>query len=192
MYPGNVIQSYYNNANSAKVYGAEMEYRINIGAILKKDSIRFLNNLTLFSNLSLIHSEVNVKGIDDGVPEIRPMQGQAPYIINTGLSYIDNINNFSFTCMLNRVGHRLYIVGSNIVANRWENPRTVLDLQATKSLLKNKLELRFNIRDLLHQDGIIYYKGTNRKNNAYRKGDDYVNFSRNFGTTFSFVVGYKF
>ena len=192
MLAGNAIQVYYKNANFAKVYGAEMEYRINVGSILKKDSIKFLNNLNLFSNLSLINSEVNVKGIDNGVPDTRQMQGQAPYIINAGISYVDNKNNFSSTIMLNRVGHRLYIVGSNIIPNRWENPRSIIDLQFTKSFYKNKLEIRFNIRDLLHQDLIYYYKGTNRSNNAFDSKVDYVNFERNFGSSYSFVISYKF
>ena len=192
MLAGNSIQVYYKNANFAKVFGAEMEYRINVGSILKKDSIKFLNNLNLFSNLSLINSEVNVKGIDNGVPDTRQMQGQAPYIINAGISYVDNKNNFSSTIMLNRVGHRLYIVGSNIIPNRWENPRSIIDLQFTKSFYKNKLEIRFNVRDLLHQDLIYYYKGTNRANNAFDSKVDYVNFERNFGSSYSFVISYKF
>jgi len=192
MLAGNSIQVYYKNANFAKVFGAEMEYRINLGSILKKDSIKFLSNLNLFSNLSLINSEVNVKGIDNGVPDTRQMQGQAPYIINAGISYVDNKNNFSSTIMLNRVGHRLYIVGSNIIPNRWENPRSIIDLQFTKSFYKNKLDIRFNIRDLLHQDLIYYYKGTSRANNAFDSKVDYVNFERNFGSSYSFVISYKF
>jgi TonB-dependent receptor len=192
MLAGNAIQVYYKNANFATVYGSELEYRINLGAILKKDSIKWLNNLVLFSNLSLIKSEVNVKGIDENVPDTRPMQGQAPYIINAGISYIDNENDFSVTAMFNKVGHRLYIVGSNIIPNRWENPRTVIDLQFTKSFLKNRLELRLNVRDILHQNLIYYYKGTNRSSNAYEKDVDYINFDRTFGSTYSFVVGYKF
>ncbi len=192
MLAGNAIQVYYKNANFANVFGAEMEYRINVGSILKKDSIKFLNNLNLFSNLSLINSEVNVKGIDDGVPDTRPMQGQAPYIINAGISYVDNKNNFSSSIMINRVGHRLYIVGSNIIPNRWENPRSVIDLQLTKSLFKNKLEIKFNIKDLLHQDLIYYYKGTNRTNDSYDSKVDYINFERNFGSSYSFVISFKF
>ena len=192
MIGGSENQIYYRNANFANVYGAELEYRVNLGAILKKDSSEFLNNLSLFSNLSLIKSIDNVKGINDKVPDTRTMQGQAPYIINGGLSYIDNKRYFSFTAMVNRVGERLYIVGNDYVIDRWENSRTVIDLQATKSFLKNRLELRFNVKDLLHQDYIIYYKGTDRKSNVYDAKVDYVNFKRNFGSTYTFIVTYKF
>ncbi len=192
MLGGSENQIYYRNANFAKVYGGELEYRVNVGAILKKDSIKFLNNLNLFSNLSLIKSEVDVKGINNKVPDTRTMQGQAPYIINAGITYIDLKNGFSITGMVNRVGERIYIVGNEQIANRWENARTVIDLQATKSFLKNKLEIRINVKDLLHKDYIIYYKGNDRKSNAYNSKVDYVNFKRNFGSTFSFIVSYKF
>lgn len=192
MLNGSENQIYFRNANYANVYGAELEYRINIGAILKTDSIKFLNNLNLFSNLSLIKSEVDVKDINSKVPDKRTMQGQAPYIINTGISYVDNENGFSITGMVNRVGERIYIVGNDQIADRWENARTMIDLQATKTFLKNKLEIRFNIKDLLHQDYVIYYKGTNRKSNAFDPKVDFTNFRRNYGSTYSFVVSYKF
>lgn len=189
---GSENQIYYRNANFAKVYGGELEYRVNVGAILKTDSSRFLNNLNLFSNLSLIKSTVNVAGINSAVPDTRTMQGQAPYVINAGISYVDNKDNYSLTAMVNRVGQRIYIVGNEIVANRWENARTVLDLQATKSFFKNRLEIRFNLKDLFHKDYIIYYKGNNRKGNAYDSKVDFVNFKRNYGSTYSFLISYKF
>ncbi len=192
MLGGSESQIYYKNANYAEVTGGELEYRVNLGAILKKDSSKFLNNLSLFSNLSLIKSVVNVVGINNKVPGTRTMQGQAPYIINTGISYVDNKNNFSFTAMINRVGERIYIVGNEQIANRWENARTVFDIQATKSFWKNRLEIRFNIKDLFHQNWVIYYKGTDRKNNAYDSKLDFVNFQRNFGSTYSFLIGFKF
>jgi TonB-dependent receptor len=192
MMAGNESQIYYRNANFASIYGGELEYRVNIGAILKQDSIKFLNNLNLFSNLSLIKSEVNVKGFNSSVPDTRTMQGQAPYVINAGISYIDNENNFSVTGMVNRVGERIWIVGNEIDGNRWERARTVLDLQATKSFFKNRLEIRINVKDLLHNDYFIYYKGNDRKSNVYDPKVDYVNFKRNYGSTYSFVISYRF
>lgn len=189
---GQENQIIYRNANYGNLYGGELEYRVNLGAILKKDSVRFLSNLTLFTNLSLIKSVVDVKGINDKVPDKREMQGQAPYVINGGISYIDQKYNFSATAMVNRVGQRIYIVGNDQYPNRWENARTVIDLQLTKSFLKNRLELRFNVKDLLHQNWVVYYKGNDRKKNAYDKDVDYVNFQRNYGSTYSFVLSYKF
>lgn len=185
-------QIYYRNANFGHVYGGELEFRVNLGAVLRKDSVKFLNNLTVFSNLSLIKSEVNVEGINPAVPNTRPMQGQAPYLLNAGISYIDNERAYSITAMVNRVGERIYIVGNDIIPNRWENARTIVDLQFTKSFLKNRLELRFNIKDLLHPDWVVYYKGSDREKNSYQKDVDYVNFKRNYGTTYSFLVSYKF
>lgn len=182
----------YKNANFAQVYGAEIEYRLNIGNLLKKDSSRFLSNLTLFSNLSLIKSEVNVKGLNPAVPDTREMQGQAPYIINSGISYIDTKYFFSLTVMLNKVGEKIYLVGNETIPDRWENSRTVLDLQVTKSFLKNRLEIRLNIKDLLQQDWIIYYKGNGRTDNFYNSAIDFTNFKRNFGSTYSFNISYKF
>lgn len=64
------------------------------------------------------------------------MQGQALYLLNAGISYIDNERAYSITAMVNRVGERIYIVGNDIIPNRWENARTIMDLQFTKSLLK--------------------------------------------------------
>ena len=192
MYVSSESQIYYRNANFGTIYGGELEYRVNVGAILKKDSVRFLNNLTLFSNLSLMKSMVDVKGIQSGVPETRPMQGQAPYLINAGISYVDNIKDFSASLMVNRVGEKIYIVGNDQLPNRWENARTVLDLQLTKSFLKKRLDVRFNVKDLLHQDWVVYYKGSTRTSNAYNKAVDYTNFKRNYGSTFSLLVAYKF
>lgn len=192
MLGGSESQIYYRNANFAHIYGAEFEYRINLGAILKKDSIKFLNNLTLFSNLALMKSEANVKGFNSNVPDTRPMQGQSPYIINTGLSYIDNDNGFSVSAMLNRIGERIWLVGNELYSNRWEKPRTLFDMQFTKSFLKNRLELRFTIKDILQQNYIIYYNGNTSTSNAYNPNTDYINYKRNYGTTYSFALSYRF
>jgi hypothetical protein len=93
--------------------------------------------------------------------------------------------------MINRVGTSIYVVGNSQVLNRYIKPRTVIDLQLTKSFFKNKLDLRLNVRDLLHQDLVYYYKSDeSRKKNTYQEGD-YLNFVRNYGSTFSFAAGYK-
>jgi hypothetical protein len=189
---GDKNQIEYKNVNSGFVYGGELEYRVNLGAILKKDSIQFLNNLNIFSNLALMKSQVDVGGINTStnVASTRQMQGQAPYVINGGISYIDNKNNFSITTMVNRVGPRIYLVGSDVVPNSWEQPRTILDFQATKSFLKNRLEIRFNIKDILKQNWAIFYSKDSK--GKFNPTQDYYWYNRKVGSVYSLAISYRF
>ena len=121
------------------------------------------------------------------------MQGQSPYVLNGGISYVDNKNDFSYSVMLNRVGPRIYIVGNDQFPEIWELPRTSLDMQATKSFLKKRLELRLNVKDVLASSQqlphIINYdsKAYNKK---LQKTAPFWN--QTFGTVISLQVSYKF
>jgi len=192
MLPGQESQIIYRNANYAQVYGAEMEYRVNLAWLLNKDSVRILNNITLFSNLSLIKSMVDVEGLNNKVSSKREMQGQSPYIVNTGITYNDVTKGHSMTVMLNRAGPKIYIVGNDQIPNRWENARTVLDFQASKMFLKKKLEVKINVRDILQQKWIVFYRGGSNTIKNYDPSTDFVNFERNYGISYSFSVSYKF
>jgi hypothetical protein len=92
--------------------------------------------------------------------------------------------------MLNRIGPRIFNVGTVNDPDRWENGRTVLDFQASKQFLKNRLELRFNIRDILHQNGYIYQNAD--ANTKYTNGVDFDNFVQTFGTVYSFQLNFRF
>lgn len=192
MQPGQESQIIYRNANYAQVYGAEMEYRVNLAWLLNKDSVRVLNNISLFSNLSLIKSKVNVEGLNDKVANSREMQGQAPYIVNAGITYNDVTKGHSMTLMVNRAGPKIYIVGNDQIPDRWESARTVVDFQASKMFLKKKLEIKLNVKDILQQKWVVFYRGSSNTLRNYNPDTDYVNFVRNYGTTYSFSISYKF
>jgi len=191
----NASQIEYKNVPSAFARGVEFEYRINIGNFYKNDSNfvgKLLNNLTLFSNLALIKSEVDISTLQ-GATYKRPLQGQSPYLFNAGISYVDNKNNFSFSAMGNRIGPRIYIVGNNLFQEVWEYSRTVIDLQATKSFLKNRLEIRFNIKDLLAKgQPLKYFQNFDSKAFNYNSGVYAPFWTTRLGTTYSFQLSYKF
>jgi hypothetical protein len=86
----------------------------------------------------------------------RPLQGQSPYILNFALSYVGDSSGISSTLSLNRIGRRLAVAGSNILPEFFDKERTVVDFQIAKNFLNDKLELKFNARDLLAQDIITY------------------------------------
>ena len=146
----------YKNAKSASNYGIELDIRKNLDFI-------GLRNFSWSFNGALIKSKVQFeKGAQE---ENRPMQGQSPYLINTGLFYKNEPLKMDITILYNRIGKRIIGVGrsegssgddSNArVPHSYEMPRNTIDLSFAKKF-GSHLELKLNIRDLLAEK--IYYK----------------------------------
>lgn len=191
----NANQIEYKNVPSAFVQGIELEYRLNLGNFYKNDSNlmgKILNNLTLFTNLALMNSEVDNTQLQ-GATYKRPMQGQSPYLVNAGLSYIDNTHFFSMSIMFNRNGQRIYIVGNNLFQEIWELPRNIMDLQITKGFLKNKLEVRFNIKDIFAAGQPLVHVSNYDASRITRNSNNTSPFwYQKLGSTYSIVLSYKF
>ena len=189
----------YGNLPKATCYGFELEYRLILGIFYKNDSStvgKILNNLTLFSNFAYIKSIVDVSKQSSkpaDAPNTRALQGQSPYLFNAGLSYVDNDNGFSISGIVNRVGQRINVVGNyNTQLDIWENGRTVLDLSASKNFIKNKLEVRFTVRDLLAKTQVQYlYNNKDSDTRLNKSKDDIIRTVRN-GTTYGLQVTYRF
>lgn len=179
----------YINVPKAYTYGAELEFRFALSSFMKNNTKRFLDDFSVLGNVAYMVSEVNLDSVV-GVAEKRPLQGQSRIIFNGGVQYNDSKHNFGISFMTNYVGRRIFLVGNDFDPSIWENPRWLLDLSITKSFIKNKLELKFNIKDLLAQRS-YFYEDTNN-NNRFDKGSDNVNFNYRFGQQFNFSVGYKF
>ncbi len=183
---------YYTNVSKVENYGVELEYRIKLDAFAKGASKQntFLSNTTLYTNLALIKSKVDVSQIIGSSSASRPLQGQSPYIVNAGLQYTDPKSNFTFSASYNVVGRRIYIVGNIQEPDVWENQRNVIDLQISKSFLDKKLEVKLNVRDLLAQD-LIFYQDINL-NKKYDKNVDNRWQETTFGQTISLSLNYTF
>ncbi len=144
-----VIYSY-KNARSADNYGLELDIRKSLDFI-------GLRNFSWSFNGSLIHSRVH---FEPGSNEYdRPMQGQSPYLVNTGLFYNNQRQHLSVNLLYNRIGKRIVGVGRtegggdasrNIrVPDSYEMPRDGFDLTASKRW--GRWEAKLAIRDLLNQ-----------------------------------------
>ncbi len=183
----------YANNGSAKAYGIEAEFRFLLGTIFGVNGTNdVLNKLSLSGNAALIKSSVqgkegsrNFQGEND-----RALQGQSPYLINGSLGYTDDKNGLSSTVSVNRIGDRLVIAGSGFSANIYERARTVVDFQLAKSFLNNKVELKFNARDILAQNILTY--NDFEKSASFKKGtNDRVFASNNAPTTLTFTATFK-
>ena len=171
-------QLLYVNVLSAKNFGVEAEFRTLLSTIFAYRSTGVLSKLTLAANASYIKSKVRVPDEFFDNPanyRERALQGQSPYVLNGSLAYEDEKLGLSSTVSLNRVGDRIFIVGTEVQPNIYEKSRTVVDLQIAKFFLQNKLEIKFNIRDLLGQPLYFYFDADQDK--KFSKWDKYFSSS---------------
>ncbi len=160
----------------AEVYGLEFELRKNFGFI---NGSKLLNNLSVYGNLTLQKSDVkstyrapNPEGPDK--PQIdlstklnRPMYGQTPYLINSGIQYIGDY--LGLNLMYNKSGIKTYLVSASPDLVEYEQPREQIDAQISYKFLKKRLEVKLNAGNLLNRVSLIY-----RNTGSYETNPDFV------------------
>jgi len=174
---------YFSNINNANSFGGELEFRLLLSTLTKSEN-KIFDNLTLYSNLSLIKSMVNMDEII-GSGGNRPLQGQSPYIVNSGLFY--STENLNFTLSYNVIGPRIYIVGNTQEPSVWENGRNVIDFQVSKTI-KN-FEIKLNVKDVISQK-LLYFQDLNG-NHKYDNGDNRWQ-ETTFGQSVTLSLRYNF
>lgn len=202
----------YENAKSGENSGFEFEFRTLLSSLFKNENTTVFDNLTLFSNLSIINSSVDISNVNKNESS-RPMQGQSPYVFNAGLQYANKDKGWIVSTNINRVGNRIAIGSSEIEPAIWEKARTFLDLQIAKTLYKNKIELKLNVQNILAQDLIFYqnskredtmpissftslvntiFTGSTFNENGYNPKIDDALWITKYGRTFSLSMTYNF
>jgi TonB-dependent receptor len=176
----------YTNVPSAVNYGMELEYRLKLQFLTSNDSTGILANTTLFSNVALIRSDVDLSHINGSTK--RPLQGQSPFLVNAGLMYNHPDNTWQLSVAYNLGGRRVYIAGNTQEPDVWENHRHVVDFQVARSF--GKLVVKLNVKDLLAQD-LLFYQNVNSAN-KYESGKDNRWQETTFGRTISLSAAYTF
>ncbi len=143
------------NLPEATAKGIELNVRKSLGFLLPGS---FLRDLWFTGNFSIIDGTVKLN-YDESIQNSyknrrRPLMGMSPYTVNAGLGYFGK--KFSATVNYGRKGRSLLLSAENDAYDIYENPRNVLDLQLAAKFLKNRLEVKFNASDLLHEDYILY------------------------------------
>ncbi|WP_121357607.1 TonB-dependent receptor [Flavisolibacter nicotianae] len=181
---GNDVLSFA-NADNATVYGVELELRKRLTFF----NNAFLDHLTFYSNASLLKGSVQFNGESIN----SPMQGQSPYLVNGGLTYSADNDDFSFNVLYNRIGQRLkFRAASSAGRNIFEKPRDVLDLQVSKKFLNNRFETKLTVSDVFAQPFSWYYKyEANPSKTVYDPSVDKLMNTYKYGTTISLGVRYN-
>jgi hypothetical protein len=150
------------------------------------------------ANAAAIKSQVNFSNAVT-ILDKRPLQGQSPYLINTGFQYSEPKSGLQANLLYNRIGRRIAIVGFGQYngdafqadyPDIYEAPRDLIDFQLSKSVIKNKGELKLSISNLLNSDA-NFYQDVNT-NKRYDSNTDQLINSVQFGRTISLGFGYRF
>jgi len=164
------------NTGNAYATGIEVEIRKRLDFI---KSLPWLKNVSVFGNGSLLKSKVYTQPTTSIItPTIleHSLTGQPNYIINAGMTISMAKNTFEITGNFNRTGDYIGELGrltlidvlsvnpnfNNLSFVRQASPnfivkgRNLVDIVVSKTLIRNKLKIKFNIVNLLKQPYILY------------------------------------
>jgi outer membrane receptor for ferrienterochelin and colicin len=184
---GNDVLSW-TNAESADVYGAELEFRKKLNFFNNNffDRLIFYANAAYMSG-SVKYSQLTINSL---------LQGQSPYLVNAGLGYSNDNDNFSFNILYNRIGERLKFrafLTAGAGRNIFEKARDVLDLQVSKKFMHNRLEVKLTVSDIFAQAYTWYYKyDADPSKTTYDPSTDRILNTYKYGTNTSLGIRYSF
>ncbi|WP_442590057.1 TonB-dependent receptor domain-containing protein [Pedobacter sp. AW31-3R] len=207
----------FQNQKRATNKGFEVEIRKSLGFIADKE---WLRGITVFGNGTWMKSKVEavdyfVVANDGGASyELvarpinsidRPMYGQSPWIVNAGINYESKFigANISY----NRSAYRSYVVATLPGEIEYENGRNLIDLQLSTRLMKQKMEIKLNVGNLLDERTFFYTNPTaysqvgssgaqieliNGTDKFEKDKGDKISYRVKNGTTASLTLTYKF
>jgi outer membrane receptor protein involved in Fe transport len=180
----------YDNQHSANNYGIEFEFRKSLDVIGKLVGVKGFEMVQVYTNLAFIHSKIEFNKYSTALTD-RPLQGQSPYVLNSGLQFNNSKSGWGLNFSYNKIGRRIACVGAPKIAKYgldiYENPRDVIDLQISKSM--KKWDVKLTSGDLLAQSLVFYQDVDNNK--KWNAGDNTIFNYRN-GRTITMAIAYKF
>jgi TonB-dependent receptor len=218
VHSGNGTNQYtYANMESARNLGLELEIRKNFSFISDRD---WAKDLFISANGTLLKSKVNVLSAWDWVNnsetqvaervqqryprQDRPLIGQSPWLLNLGIGYWGD--RFGATASYNHRGYRTNLANVKLALVEYELAPKQLDAQFYARFLKKKMEVKFNISNLLN-DWTRYYMNMNDyeqdetkldvlkegKSIQYNKEEgDNITYRKKEGQRFGLSVSYNF
>ncbi|WP_126974388.1 TonB-dependent receptor [Gynurincola endophyticus] len=208
----------YANMDNAINLGLELEIRKDFSFLSDKD---WLSDLFIYANGTLLKSKVNVlshwQWINNPETQVaervqqrypnqdRPLIGQSPWLLNLGLGYWGN--QYGATASYNHRGYRTNLANVNLARVEYELAPKQLDAQFYARFLKQKMEVKLNIANIL-DDWTRYYVNIHDyemdestklnvlkegKSIQYNKAEgDNITYRKREGRRFSLSVTYNF
>lgn len=179
------------NVGDGEVFGAETEVRLSLeplGSSMK--NLRFLLNLTLTeSRIKLSKTEYDSRVLNartgQTIDDYRDMAGQAPFIINSGLSYNGGEKgfwqNFEAGVYYNVQGQTLEYVGIVDRPDIYSKPFHSLNFNANKKLGQDKrIQIGLKIENILSSRNESVFKSYNATDQYFERLDPGMHFKLRF------------
>lgn len=182
---GNRLTFTYDNADKASSIGAEIELRKSF------ESIPLLKDFYVVTNLAYIISKVYFP--EGSIFRDRAMQGQSPFLVNTGIFYNNQKSKVNISVQYNIIGDRILSIGlpqqnaDQDIPDIYEKYNHLVDLSISKEF-GNSLEVKFGVKNLLNEKSIRYQSFLNADGSNMRLD----NRRNEQGITFSLGVTAKF
>jgi outer membrane receptor for ferrienterochelin and colicin len=136
----------FENAKSATNFGAELELRKNFAWLAES-----LRPWTGFSNLTVMQSDIDIGSISGGsVESKRAMVGQAPYVLNAGLTYGSSSGRLAATALYNIIGRRIFAASLLPLPSVYEEARHVVDFSLRFPVVTG-LSAKLDLKNLLDE-----------------------------------------
>lgn len=163
------------NVPEATVYGAEVELRKGLNFISP-----WLDHFYLSSNFALIHSSYDIpeeevessKNIDPSYDKTtRPFQGQAPFVVNVILSYLNPESGWEASLAYNVSGEKLYNISLFATPDIYEQTIPLLNFKVAKRFADH-YQLSFSARNILDPLNMRsqHFKGNEYVAESFRNG----------------------
>ena len=154
------------NSDHGRNMGVELEVRSNLGRIRPE-----LRNFSINSNATFISSEIHlVPQLSELGSAVHPLQGQANYLANVGLSYATPWNHLEATFLVASVGRRLRALGLNPLPDVYEQPTTMLDATVAMTPFRGA-RLKLGAKNLTNP--LVRQLQGGREVSSYRTGASY-------------------
>ncbi|MFW5701645.1 MAG: TonB-dependent receptor domain-containing protein, partial [Bacteroidota bacterium] len=173
----------YQNVEEAKLFGAEFEFRKNLGFInpVLKEFLFGVNFTYVYSQVDIPEDELEqIRAFDPDASSTRELQGQSPYILNLDLSYVNwdtgteaNLHYYIF-------GKRLSDVTQQGTPDIYELPRPDLNLVVSQKLF-DRFTFKISAKNILDS--------RYEKAQEFR-GTEYIVTSYELGRSFSVGISY--
>lgn len=162
------------NVGNGTVAGIEFEWRKSLNMIMPSLKNFFINtNVTLAkSQIAMSESEFRSRQLTsregETVANTRNMSGQAPYIINTGLSYTNLVSGIEAGVFYNVQGPTLNFIGFGNRTDTYTVPFHSLNLNFNKSFgADERIQTGINVTNLLNEKRQEIFKSYNAQDQIF-------------------------